>query len=513
MNDVTFVEAARVLAERMMREGGATPAERIALRVPPGDSRARPTPRGAADAARRACSSICDDYRADPEAAAQMLWQPGESPRDATLDARELAAYTAVASLILNLDEAGDQGMTHMDPQLDDQLRIDPPPFLRHGQRGHRHGGAGVAAERGSLRGRRYAPAACRACRTSRPRRSASSTCSSPARRRRWICSTTSRGSHDLRGTELPDSIRQGQRLTGMTSTQASFPGRAVDLQVRAARHSPAPGSASCCRTPRRSPTTSASSSRCTPRRSTTIRRVTFFQTGAQLAGRPSIGSWLSYGLGSENQRPAGVRRDDLAGHRQARTTSRSTTACGAAASCRRKYQGVKFRSAGDPVLYLSNPAGFEQRRRAGAMLDDLAKLNQLKLDEFGDPEIATRIAQYEMAYRMQTSVPELTDLSNEPDRDLRAVRPRVAQARHLRRQLPARAPAGRARRALHPALPPRLGPAQRLCRSRSPASASDTDQPARRPDPGPRSSAACSTTRSSSGAASSAAPSTARAR
>src|SRR5256885_14494514 len=79
------------------------------------------------------------------------------------------------------------------------------------------------------------------------------------------------------------------------------------------------------------------------------------------------------------------------------------------------KYQGVKFRSVGDPVLFLSNPEGINSgtRRR---FLDDLAKLNQLKLDEFGDPEIATRIAQYEMAYRMQTSVPELTDLSREPE-------------------------------------------------------------------------------------------------
>src|SRR6185436_15310533 len=80
------------------------------------------------------------------------------------------------------------------------------------------------------------------------------------------------------------------------------------------------------------------------------------------------------------------------------------------------RYQGVKFRSQGDPVLYLSNPPGLSEggRRR---FIDDLSKLNQLKLTEFGDPEIGTRIAQYEMAYRMQTSVPELTDLSKEPDR------------------------------------------------------------------------------------------------
>ena len=94
------------------------------------------------------------------------------------------------------------------------------------------------------------------------------------------------------------------------------------------------------------------------------------------------------------------------------------------AASCRRKYQGVKFRGSGDPVLYLSNPDGMSREVRRG-LLDDLAKLNEMKLHEFGDPEIATRISQYEMAYRMQASVPELTDLSKEPQTRPRHVRPR----------------------------------------------------------------------------------------
>src|SRR4030081_1431239 len=83
------------------------------------------------------------------------------------------------------------------------------------------------------------------------------------------------------------------------------------------------------------------------------------------------------------------------------------------------KYQGVKFRSEGDPVLYLSNPEGLDDSARR-RFLDDLSKLNQLKLDEVGDPEIATRIAQYELAYRMQTSVPELIDLSKEPESTFR---------------------------------------------------------------------------------------------
>lgn len=137
---------------------------------------------------------------------------------------------------------------------------------------------------------------------------------------------------------------------------------------------------------------------------------ITFFQTGFQLAGRPSIGSWLSYGLGSDNDDlPAFVAMVSGSG---GQPLYDRLWGSGFLPS---KYQGVKFRSVGDPVLFLSNPEGLdaEIRRR---MLDDLAKLNQKRFEEFGDPEITTRIAQYEMAYRMQTSVPELTDLSKEPD-------------------------------------------------------------------------------------------------
>jgi hypothetical protein len=138
---------------------------------------------------------------------------------------------------------------------------------------------------------------------------------------------------------------------------------------------------------------------------------VTFFQTGFQLAGRPSIGAWIAYGLGSENQDlPAfvvmvsqGTGGSQALADRQWGSGFLPT-----------RYQGVKFRSGADPVLYLSNPPGYsgDARRR---FLDDLAKLNELTLEDYQDPEISTRIAQYEMAYRMQSSVPELTDLSKEP--------------------------------------------------------------------------------------------------
>ncbi|MBS1824176.1 MAG: DUF1501 domain-containing protein, partial [Acidobacteria bacterium] len=139
---------------------------------------------------------------------------------------------------------------------------------------------------------------------------------------------------------------------------------------------------------------------------------VTFFQTGFQLAGRPSIGSWVSYGLGSENQDlPAFVVMVSQGlGNAQALADRQWSSGF-----LPTKYAGVKFRAGADPVLYLSNPDGYESAARR-RFLDDLGKLNDLKLKDYQDPEIATRIAQYEMAFRMQSSVPELTDLSKEPE-------------------------------------------------------------------------------------------------
>ncbi len=141
---------------------------------------------------------------------------------------------------------------------------------------------------------------------------------------------------------------------------------------------------------------------------------MTFFQTGAQLAGRPSIGAWLSYGLGSENRDlPAFVAMISRgSGNPADQPLYDRLWGSGFLPS---KYQGVKFRSVGDPVLNLSNPPGFDGASRR-QMLDDLSALNELKLREFHDPEIATRIAQYELAFRMQTSVPELTNVADEPE-------------------------------------------------------------------------------------------------
>jgi hypothetical protein len=216
----------------------------------------------------------------------------------------------------------------------------------------------------------------------------------------------------DLRGTELPDSIRQGQRLTGMTATQDHFP--VAPSIFRFARH----GQCGAWVSELLPHTAGVVDELCFVKSMHTEAinhdpAITFFQTGAQLAGRPSIGAWLSYGLGSENRDlPAFVA---LVSQGSGNPTDQPLyDRLWGSGFLPTKYQGVKFRSAGDPVLSLSNPPGVADATRR-RVLDDLAKLNQLKLEEAGDPEIATRIAQYEMAYRMQASVPELTDVSSEP--------------------------------------------------------------------------------------------------
>jgi hypothetical protein len=216
----------------------------------------------------------------------------------------------------------------------------------------------------------------------------------------------------DLRGKELPDSVRRGQRLTGMTATQDSFP--VAPSRFRFARH----GNSGAWVSELLPHTAKVADELCFIKSMHTEAinhdpAVTFFQTGAQLAGRPSVGAWLAYGLGSENRDlPAFVALvSQGSGNPADQPLYDRLWGSGFLPT---KYQGVKLRSAGDPVLYLSNPPGLDgaARRR---MLDDLARLNRIKLEESGDPEVATRIAQYELAFRMQSSVPELTDLSREP--------------------------------------------------------------------------------------------------
>jgi hypothetical protein len=217
----------------------------------------------------------------------------------------------------------------------------------------------------------------------------------------------------DRRGTELPDSVRKGQRLTSMTSRQESFP--VAPSRFRFAPH----GRCGAWVSELLPHTARVVDELCFIKSMYTEAinhdpAITFFQTGAQLAGRPSIGAWLSYGLGSENHDlPAFVVLVSQGSGNQADQPLYDRL--WGSGFLPTQYQGIKFRSSGDAVLYLSNPDGLSDATRR-RMLDDLAKLNQLKLEEAGDPEIATRIAQYEMAYRMQTSVPELTDVSKEPE-------------------------------------------------------------------------------------------------
>ena len=217
-----------------------------------------------------------------------------------------------------------------------------------------------------------------------------------------------------LRAKDLPDSIRQGQRLTGMTATQTSFP--VAPSLFKFAQH----GHSGAWVSELMPHTAKVVDDLCFIKSMNTEQinhdpAVTFCQTGFQLAGRPSIGAWLAYGLGSENKElPAFVVMiSQGSGNRAGQPLYDRLWGSGFLPS---KYQGVKFRAGADPVLYLSNPPGVDagMRRR---YLDDLAQMNEVNLHEYNDPEIATRISQYEMAFKMQTSVPELTDLSKEPQR------------------------------------------------------------------------------------------------
>jgi len=215
----------------------------------------------------------------------------------------------------------------------------------------------------------------------------------------------------DFAGQEIPESIRKGQRLTTMSASQSSLP--IVPSMYSFAQHGESGAWVS-----ELMPYTARIADQLTFVKSlhtSAINHdpaVTFLQTGAEIAGRPSIGAWLAYGLGSETDNlPAFVVMISPGSGGGGQPLYDRLWGSGFLPT---RYQGVKFRSVGDPVLYLSNPDGFpEQNRRL--FLDALAQFNRIKLDDYGDPEIATRIAQYEMAFRMQSSVPELTDLSKEP--------------------------------------------------------------------------------------------------
>ena len=215
----------------------------------------------------------------------------------------------------------------------------------------------------------------------------------------------------ELNGTELPASVRMGQRVTGMTAGQKSFPCAAPIFKFEQHGKSGAwvsellPHIGSIADDIAIVKTLNTEAINHDP-------AITFLQTGSQQPGRPSFGAWLSYGLGSENDNlPAFVVMiSQGSGNKTDQPIFSRLWGSGFLPS---EHQGVRFRAGVDPVLYLSNPAGIDGQSRRD-MLDGVAALNQIAAQSLGDPEIDTRIAQYEMAFRMQTSVPELTDLSGE---------------------------------------------------------------------------------------------------
>jgi len=215
----------------------------------------------------------------------------------------------------------------------------------------------------------------------------------------------------DFHGSELPDSIRRGQRLTGMTSGQKSFPVIAPKFGFRRC------GTAGTWLGDLLPHTAGVMDDMCLIRSMHTEAinhdpAITLIQTGSQQPGRPCMGAWISYGLGSEAEDlPAFTV---LISHGSGKDANQGLLErLWGAGFLPSSHQGVKLRSSGDPVLYLTDPPGIDRgfRRR---MLDGLAQLNQQQLALSGNPEIAARIAQYEMAFRMQQSVPDLTDLSSE---------------------------------------------------------------------------------------------------
>ena len=211
-------------------------------------------------------------------------------------------------------------------------------------------------------------------------------------------------------GTELPASVRGMQRLTGMTAGQKNFP--LVQSPFTFAQH----GDSGAWVSSLMPHTASIVDELCFVKSMYTEAinhdpAVTFLQSGSQQPGRPSMGSWLSYGLGSENANlPAFVvlvTKDKMGQPLYARLWGNGFLPS--------RHQGVQFRAGKDPVLYLSNPPGVGQDDRA-RHVDALRQLQEVQFDQLLDPEIEAKIAQYEMAYRMQTSVPEVMNLDNEPE-------------------------------------------------------------------------------------------------
>ena len=224
---------------------------------------------------------------------------------------------------------------------------------------------------------------------------------------------------NEMIGQDLPESIRMGQRLTGMTANQEHFPlvGSAFEFKQHgksgAGVSSMFPHMASIVDDICIIKTIHTEAINHDP-------ALTFFQTGAQQGNRPSMGAWMSYGLGSENKNLPAYCVLLSRGRGNGQGVYSKLWTNGFLDSI---HQGVVFSSGEDPILYLNNPDGQDRSSRRD-MLDQLSKLNSMAFEQFGDPEIQSKIQQYEMSYRMQTAVPELTDLSKEPDHIIRMYGP-----------------------------------------------------------------------------------------
>ena len=215
----------------------------------------------------------------------------------------------------------------------------------------------------------------------------------------------------ELHGSELPDSVRQGQRITGMTSKQSTFPVVAPMFDFK--RHGEhgtwvselLPNMASIVDDISIIKSMHTEAVNHDP-------AITYINTGQQAPGKPSMGAWLNYGLGSEN--------DDMPGYvvmisRGKGNLQALYSRLWGSGFLPAEHQGVMLRGGVNPILYLSNPDGISRKDRR-VMLDGLSRLNQKHYDQFGDPDIQARISQYEMAYRMQMAAPEILDLDSEPD-------------------------------------------------------------------------------------------------
>ncbi len=214
----------------------------------------------------------------------------------------------------------------------------------------------------------------------------------------------------EMHGQELPDSVRMGQRLTGMTANQDSKPLTASRFKFR--KH----GKCGADLSELLPHTAKVADELCIVKSMYTEAinhdpAITLMQTGSQQPGRPSMGAWLSYGLGSANEDLPAYIVFISGGKPGDQPLFGRLWGAGFMSA---EHQGVKFRSSGDPVLFLNNPPGVrrETRRR---MLDGMARLNELRFESTGDPRIAARIKQHELAFRMQASVPKLADIADEP--------------------------------------------------------------------------------------------------